>query len=395
MFFQIFYRLKMRKVPVSTTELLDFLKVVQYISDTKGFSNLKELYLVGRSSLIKDIKYFDDYDLIFSEVFSTLKINDEEFRNLLNQWLSEISKSTLDEDRKKDAMNLSTEDLFKELEKRINEQKEKHNGGNYWIGTGGTSAFGNSGFNPNGVKIGENPGMKLAIDVLNERKYREYRTDERLNVRQIKIALKNLKDLRKEGRKEFHLEETILKTCENGGDPEIVFQASRKNKLKLMLLMDVGGSMTPHAERVSKLFSAAHQMNHFKEFHYYYFHNIVYNKVYETASFQKSISLNRLFKKISRDTKVIFVGDASMNPYELFGVAGRYFQSTLYQNQDKELSGIDSLKKLLDFYTDSVWINPEPQSYWDIGTCSAIWELVPMYFLSVDGLKKAINSLIK
>ncbi|MCB1176671.1 MAG: VWA domain-containing protein, partial [Leptospiraceae bacterium] len=211
--------------------------------------------------------------------------------------------------------------------------------------------------------------------------------------RQIKVALKKLKDLRKQGRKEFSIDKSIEKTCENGGDIELVFSPTRKNQLKLMLLMDVGGSMTPHAERVSKLFSAAHQMNHFKEFHYYYFHNIVYDHVYEDALFRKKIRLERLIKKIAKDTKVIFVGDAAMNPYELFGAVGRYhyFRD---ENEPTPRSGMESLKFLLDFYEKSIWMNPDDRRYWGATTCDAIWDEVPMYFLSVDGLSQGIKYLL-
>lgn len=387
--------MKARKIPVTTIELLDFLKVVSHISETKGISNLREIYSIARSCFIKDIKYYDDYDQAFASTFSGLAIEDPDFRSLLEQWLERALKKDLSEAQKKNAMNLTPEELFKELEERLKKQKEKHDGGNYWIGTGGTSAFGNSGFNPSGVRIAGNAGMRTGIEVMTERKYREYRTDEGLNVRQLKVALKKLKDLRKEGKKEFQLEETIQKTCDNGGDPELIFKSSRKNKMKLMLLMDVGGSMTPHAERVSKLFSAAHQMNHFKEFHYYYFHNIVYNKVYQFAEFSGGITLDRLFKKISRDTKLIMVGDASMNPYELFGATGRYYTSYLYEDSEKNISGMDSLKKITDYYKSAVWLNPDPPMYWNSGTCEAIWNEISMYYLSVDGLKKAVTKLLR
>jgi len=392
MFEELFYKLKARKVPVSTTELLDLIRAIAGHSNLRGVLSLKEFYFIARSCLVKDIKFFDDYDLVFANVFGNLGVNDEEFRKLLETWLSKSAGLSISEEKKNNAPLLSEEELFLELQKRLEQQKSRHDGGNYWIGTSGVSPFGHSGYNPQGIRIGGESLNKTALQVFAERKYRDYRTDESLNVRQIKLALKKLKDLRKSGRPEFSIEKTIHKTCENGGDLELVFAPSRKNQLKLMLLMDVGGSMTPHADRVSKLFSAAHQLNHFKEFHYYYFHNIMYEYVYEDASFLKKISLDRLTKKISKDTKVIFVGDAAMNPYELFGTMGRY-----YHNFDvpKSRSGIEALEFLLDFYKSSIWLNPDDPRYWSSTTCEAIADRVSMFFLSVNGLERGVQKLLK
>jgi uncharacterized protein with von Willebrand factor type A (vWA) domain len=392
MFLQFFYSLRATKIPVSTTELFDLLVAVEKYSQKLGYLSLKEFYSIARSCLIKDIKYYDDYDMIFAKTFGDLAGKDSEFRKLLEEWLQKSADIEITEEKKRNAMNLDPDELFEELQKRLQEQKEKHDGGNYWIGTSGTSAFGNSGYNPAGVRIGKGSSMgRSAIQVFADRKYREYRTDESLNVRHIKVALKKLKELRKQGRKDFSIDKTIDRTCENGGDIELVFTPSRKNQLKLMLLMDVGGSMSPHAERVSKLFSAAHQLNHFKEFHYYYFHNIMYEYVYEDALFTKKISLERLIKKISKDTKVIFVGDAAMNPYELFGAVGRYY----YRQDDKKMrTGMESLKFLLDFYEKCIWLNPDDKRYWEATTCDAIWSEVPMYYLSVDGLSQGIKALL-
>ena len=219
-----------------------------------------------------------------------------------------------------------------------------------------------------------------------------YSLDQRI-VKKIGL-LKKLKDLRKEGRKEFQLEDTIKTTCENAGDIELIFHSSRKNKLKLMLLMDVGGSMTPHSQSVSKLFSAAHQLNHFKEFHYYYFHNIIYDRVFTDSIFDKSVSLEKLFKKISPDTKVIFVGDASMNPYELFGSHGSMYSYNSISEAKLKITGHSTLKNLVNFYKSSIWLNPDPPQYWSSTTCEAIWDEIPMYFLSVDGIVKAISKLM-
>ncbi len=395
MFQNFFFRLKSKKIPVSTIELLDLIRVVQALSERDGYLSLGRFYLIARSCLIKDIKYYDDYDLVFADTFGESRLELGNIKAKLSEWLNESIENFLSEERKKNAMNLSIEDVLRELFNRLNEQKERHDKGNYWVGTGGTSAFGNKGYNQNGVRVGGEGGEGIAKQILGDRNYKDYRTDESLNVRQLKLALKKLKDLRKEGKKEFQLDPTIQKTCENAGDIELIFQASRKNKIKVMLLMDVGGSMTPHTQNVGRLFSAAHQLNHFKEFHYFYFHNIIYDRVYLDASFYNSISLDKLYKKISPDTKVLFVGDAAMNPYELYGSYGNYYTyESIIENISPKVTGLSSLKSIISFYNNSVWLNPDSPQFWTSTTCEAIWDEIPMYFLSVDGLQQAISKLI-
>jgi uncharacterized protein with von Willebrand factor type A (vWA) domain len=394
MFQNFFYRLKSKKIPVSTTELLDLIKAVHFYSENESPLTLKKFYSIARSCLIKDIKHYDEYDLVFAETFGDNKIGDPEFTEKLSEWLRIAIDNNLTDERKKNAMNLSIDEIFNELLKRLEEQKERHDKGNYWVGTGGTSAFGNKGYNQNGLRVGGEGGEGIAKQIIGDRNYKEYRTDESLNIRQLKVALKKLKDLRKEGRKEFQLEDTIKKTCENAGDIELVFHSSRKNKLKLMLLMDVGGSMTPHSQSVSRLFSAAHQINHFKEFNYYYFHNIIYDRVFIDSYFDNSISLEKLFNKNSSDTKVIFVGDASMNPYELYGSHGSAYSYNSISEAKLKITGLSTLKNLVSFYKSSIWLNPDPPQYWSSTSCEAIWDEIPMFYLSVDGLVRAISKLM-
>lgn len=395
MFDDFFFRLKGKKIPVSSSELMDFLKIVKFRIEKDGTIPLTNLYTLSRSCLVKDIKYFDDFDLVFAATFGNLELNDSQFQAILAEWLRIAEENKLSEDAKENAMKLETSEVFSELERRLREQKERHDKGNYYLGTGGTSAFGNKGYNQNGVRVGGEGGEGIAIQILGDRNYREYRTDESLNVRQLKVALKKLKSLRKEGRKEFQLDPTIKKTCENGGELEIIFQSSRKNKLKLVLLMDVGGSMTPHSRSVSRLFSAAHQMNHFKEFHYYYFHNIIYDRVFLDSTFDTSLSIERLFQKISPDTKVIFVGDAAMNPYELFGSYGSSFSYNYFgEGHKNKVTGISTLQRITKYYEKCVWINPDSPTYWSSTSCEAIGNEMPMFYLSVNGLSAAIRELL-
>ncbi|MCB1191596.1 MAG: VWA domain-containing protein [Leptospiraceae bacterium] len=404
MFIDFFYRLKQKKIPVTTGELLDLLKSLQSFTEERAVLSLNEFYNIARSCLVKDVKYYDDYDLVFASVFSNIGLQDSEFKKMLEDWLKQAIQKKLSEEQKLKAPNLSYEDLLKELEKRLKEQKERHDGGNYWVGTRGTSPFGNSGYNPKGIRIGGEGGGKSAIEVASERHFAEYRTDETLNVRHIKIALKRLRLLRKEGRETLSVPKTIKKTCDNAGDLEFIFEKNRKNNLKLLLLMDVGGSMTPYAKRVNKLFSAGHQLNHFKEFHYYYFHNVIYDYVYQDASFYVRVPIDRLLKKLKPDTRVIFVGDAYMNPYELFqqaeySSAYNYFFNSRYNEEDEEdhlppKTGIQRLQEFSDYFEKSVWLNPEDKRLWRAPTIDAISGIVPMYFLSIEGIQEGMKHLL-
>ncbi len=399
MFLDFFYRLKLKKIPVSTSELIDLLKAIEFFSKENGFLSISEFYRISRDCLVKEIKYYDEFDICFAECFKTNISNSNEISNLLEDWLKKAIEKELTEEQKNNAKKFSESYVLQKLLERLKEQKERHDGGNKWVGTKGTSPFGNSGFNPNGIRIGGGSGGGTAFDSIDERNYKAYRTDESLNVRQIKLALKKLKILKKEGRPEISINKTIDATCKNSGDIEIIFERSKKNKLKLLLLMDVGGSMSPHAERVSKLFSAAHQINHFQNFDYYYFHNMIYDAVYKDANFQIKLSLKDFYKKHSRDTKVIFVGDASMHSYEFFqktGLFDYYGYKFLKNKENKDIkTGEQRLNELKEYFTSSIWLNPDPKKYWRHETVEPISDIVPMFFLSLDGLEDGIRELVR
>ncbi|MEI1278204.1 VWA containing CoxE family protein [Leptospira venezuelensis] len=393
MFFPFFYRLKSSGVPISTVELLDFLKATDALTKDKTFLTLNEFYRISRLCLVKDVKYYDAFDLVFTELFGERGVLKESFRKEMMDWLSTIFENP----NKLPPGMISPEELWKEFLDRLQNQKGEHHGGNKWIGTGGSSPFGHSGVNPGGVRIGGEGGGKSAIFQAMERKYKDYRTDEQLDVRQIKIALKKLRNLRKEGIPEFHLPKTVDATCKNAGDPELVFDRTRKNGIKVLLLMDTGGSMTPYAERVSKLFSAAHQMNHFKEFGHYYFHNSIYDSVYPKGDLRYPIPLKNLFRKHKDDTKLIIVGDAYMAPYELLDPAYGFYHSRFRQESklpEHPESGLDSFKRIKSHFADTIWMNPEPKRYWDAPTIYEIKKVFPMFFLSVDGLEDGIRELL-
>jgi len=397
MFLNFFYALRNKKIPVTTGELLDLLHVLSDITKKEGSINLESFYYIARNCLIKNIKHYDDYDIVFSQILSLDLLSDTNFKNKLEDWLKKAIESDLSEQRKLDALKIFPEDLISELEKRLKEQKERHDGGNHWIGTGGTSPFGNNGFNEGGIRIGGESRNRSAISVAGERRYKDYRTDETLGVRQIKAALKKLRALKKEGKPKLSIPHTIRKTCDNAGDIEAIIKKTRKNDLKLLLLMDVGGSMSPYAVRVNKVFSAAHQLNHFKEFHYFYFHNIIYDFVYKDASMRNRITADLLLKKFRPNTRVIFVGDAYMAPYELFHKSQYhqdYYEFGKKGKVQDNKSGLERLIQLTDYFEKCIWLNPESINYWNAPTVSAIQKQVEMFFLSLDGIEKGIKQLL-
>ena len=399
MFIDFFFSLKKQGIPVTPREYLDLLRVLEMKDIDESFS-LESFYLIARSCLIKDIKYFDDYDIVFNSCFGT-SYGDESFRKDLHSWLDKAKKFELDEERLKNALKIPTEKLMEELKKRLEEQQKRHDGGNKWIGTGGTSPFGNSGFNPEGIRIGGGAGSRSALAVVGERKFKDYRQDLALDIRNIKVALKKLRILSNTGRVELSISKSIQRTCNNAGEIELVYEKNRKNKIKLLLLMDIGGSMTPHSRRVERLFSAAHQINHFKYFKAFYFHNIFYDELYHDGEldYRKASSLESLFNNYHSDTRVIIVGDALMAPYELFQMTGntmnyyRYLMSDM-DVEGQELSAIERCTEFKKHFPNTVWLNPEKQKFWQHPTCSAIRDVFPMYYLSIEGIDQAIKSLI-
>lgn len=398
MFLEFFYELRAHSVPVSTREFLDFIRSFENIKNQGRIPNLEDLYRIARITLVKDLKHYDAYDLAFSKVFAGYAADDE-FHKKMMDWLEEAKQFELSEERKQKAMLLDHSEILNELQKRLEEQKERHDGGNYWVGTGGTSAFGNSGFNTQGIRVGGRSGARSAIAVAGERNFKDYRNDIVLNTRNIKIALKKVKELKKTGREKIDIDKSIKDTCQNAGEIEISFTKERKNNLKVILLMDVGGSMTPYAESVEKLFSSAHSLSHFKEFIPLYFHNIFYDKFYKSAALRsdEAISFDELKKKYPKDTRIIIVGDAYMAPYELHQMTGSmndFYRSFRGDPYAKSVTGYDSVKKLSKRYKNIVWLNPETKKLWQAPTIRSIRSLVSMYELTIDGLNKACKSLV-
>jgi len=240
---------------------------------------------------------------------------------------------------------------------------------------------------------------------MGQRNYQSYRTDQQLQTRNIKMALKGLRLLKKDGRTQLSINKTIEATCQNAGDIQIIEEKSRKNDLKLILLLDVGGSMTVHSKQVEKLFTALHQLQHFKTFKAYYFHNIIYDHVYETSdlTLENALSLPDFYKKFSSETRIIILGDAAMSPFEYWQMNGAlrhaydyYGRSGQYPIQDQySLSGEERLKEIIERFPHLYWLNPDPLEYWTSSTTKAVLKLIPMASLSVDGLNILAKTLSK
>ncbi|MDX9999816.1 MAG: VWA domain-containing protein [Polyangia bacterium] len=355
-------------------------------------SRFTGFYNVARSLLCRTEADFDAYDQVFANHFQGVALKARELSEEILGWLRQAAGYLNISPEELAAMEkLGLDELMRQLEERMREQDGEHHGGNRWIGTGGTSPFGWGGAHPTGIRIGGQSMGRSAMQVAELRRFRGYRTDLQLDVRQIKVALARLRELTREGtREELDVEESIEATCKNAGELTLVWRAPRRNNVRLVLLMDVGGSMDPHSRLVSRLFSAAHSSRHFKAFEAYYFHNCVYDDVYHDAGFWKGLPLTDLFAKHGPETKLVMVGDALMHPVELFQPNG-----AITWTQHNFRPGIECLRRLSDHFTRVAWLNPEPDRYWRHPTVNAIRDLFPMFPLTLDGLNGAVSSLVK
>jgi uncharacterized protein len=386
MFTEFFYTLRRRKIPVSLTEWMTLMEAL-----SKGcISDLDEFYYLARAILVKNEAYFDDYDIAFQEYFTGIEVP-LEISTQVHDWLKDIIDTiarNAEENDRFSKMNL--EELLKELEKRLKEQTEQHDGGNYWIGRGGTSPFGHSGISPQGIRIGGESHGRHAVKIAQERHFRNYRSDLTLDVRQVKVALRKLRKLQRIGQPdELDLAGTIDATAKNYGDLSVIWRRSRKNSVKLLLLMDVGGSMEPFARLCSQLFSAAHSSGHFKDFQFYYFHNCIYHRLYRDIERREGINTQYILNTLDASYYVMLVGDARMGPWELISPRG----SIDFYESD-ETPGIEWLKRIARHFNHCVWLNPEERVFYDNTTVQLISKVFPMYALTLDGLDLGLKQLV-
>ncbi|ACY17508.1 vWA domain-containing protein [Haliangium ochraceum] len=383
------YELRSRDVKVSSHEwmaLMDALALGLHDSSLDGF------YRVARSICVKDVAQYDAFDEAFLAYFKDVHVDALALSEQLLQWLQDpAARRRLSPEELAMLESMDLERLRALFEQRLREQKERHDRGNRWIGTGGTSPFGNGGTFPGGLRVGGMGGGRSAMQVAGERRFRNYRKDLVLDVRQIDLALRDLRQLGREGaEEELDLDETVDKTCSNAGELELVFRPPRRNRVKLVLMMDVGGSMDPYAELVGRLFTAASRAGRFAKFRSFYFHNCVYEKVYEDGHFRDGIPVEELIANSDRDEKLVFVGDAWMHPAELLQPGGSIF----YDHQNRR-AGIDWLRRLSEHFRRSVWLNPEAKRFWAQSTIEMIARVVPMYPLSVSGIGDAVRYLVR
>jgi len=387
MFTDFFFLLKQRKVPVSITEWMTLMEAL-----SEGLiTNLDEFYYLARAILVKNEAYFDEYDVAFQHYFKGIEMP-ADMQDQLMEWLSDGKRLEDIIRHAGDEFDMyDLEELMREFEKRMAEQTEQHDGGNYWIGRGGTSPFGHSGTHPAGVRIGGESKGRGAIQIASERRFRNYRNDLTLDVRQIKMALRALRQLNRIGPEdELDLDETIDATAKNAGDIEMRWRRSRRNAVKVALFMDTGGSMEPFIDVCSRLFSAAHSSSHFKDLKYYYFHNCVYENVYQDVEHEEEVSTEYLLHTMEPDYKLIMVGDARMAMSELTAKYG-----AIYYYHRNETPGIMWLKRIADHFTHKVWMNPEEPRFWNHPTVQMIDRLFPMHELTLEGVGEAMKTLTR
>ncbi len=394
MFVGFFYALREKGVPVTPTS---FLKLQKALS--MGLINtLEDFYTAARSILIKSERYFDTYDSIFAHTFKGVPLTDPEeielteiVRALLQEWLknpADIAQALgLDE---KELAKFTPEELEKYFLERLKEQDGQHHGGHKWIGTGGTSPVGHSGYHPGGMRIGGASRNKSAIKVAMERRYKDYAQDGPLTEFQINEALKRLRRMVPSGPKDVvNIEKTIYETMRNAGEVEIIFDRRLTDRLKVVLLIDNGGwSMDPYIEVVKTLFN--YSRSQFKDLQIYYFHNTIYDQVWLDPQRQFRPEPIDEFIRREPETRLIMIGDASMAPYELTHPHG-----AIYIDQRQALPSIERLKFLAKTFRHSVWLNPQAEKIWGYTwTIGVIREIFPMFELSLDGLEKAVLHLM-
>ncbi|MBK04928.1 MAG: VWA containing CoxE family protein [Deltaproteobacteria bacterium] len=387
MFVDFFYLLRSRGIKVSITEWLALMEALAL--DLSGTS-LTRFYHLCRSVCVKNEAHFDLYDISFAEYFHDVEPPEDLTEKVLD-WLKDPKfPRELTEEELAQLEVLDLETLREQFEERMREQEERHDGGNRWVGTGGTSPFGHGGQHPSGVRLGGEGRNRSAVQVATKRRFRNLRHDRVLDVRQLGIALRQLRRLTRDGRPdELDIDETIDMTAKNAGEIEMVFRPERKNTVKLLLLMDVGGSMTAYSQLCERLFSAAHAATHFKAFKYYYFHNCPYEALYSDMARREGEPTAKILQDLDKDWFCFIVGDAAMAPYELTAKGGAidYFH---YNDEP----GYVWLQRISQRFPRSVWLNPEPKRYWESTmTTVMIREIFDMYSLSLDGIEEAIREL--
>ncbi len=391
-FVPFLFELRARRIKVGTQEAL---ALAQALIAGLHDSSLDGFYHVARALTVHREQDLDAFDQAFGTHFRGVHAASLDLIKELEDWLRDPKqRRTLTEDELKMLESLDMEELRRRFEERMREQDARHDRGNRWIGTGGTSPFGSQGAHPSGVRVGASGGGRSALGIADARRYRGYRSDVVLDVRQLEVALRKLRAFRREGvPDELDLDETIDRTSKNGGELEIVLRPQRKPRVRVLLLLDVGGSMDPHTEVVSRLFSAARRASNIRELRTYYFHNCIYGRVYGTERFDEPVAIRELLETASAETKLIVVGDAAMHPGELLGSGD--FAYYAGGERGENMPGLRWMMLLADHFRRAVWLNPDEPHYWRGGTAETLGKVFPMFALTLDGLSEAIAHLSK
>jgi uncharacterized protein with von Willebrand factor type A (vWA) domain len=392
MFLDLFYGLRDEGVPVAIQEWQTFLRALE---EGLHGSSLLRFYHLGRACLVKSETFFDAYDRVFARVFKGVegKFGDEVTNELL-EWLADPKNfPNLSPEELEQLQKLTSDELMRKFLERLAEQTERHDGGDRWVGTGGKSPFGHGGQHPTGIRVGGPGKSRSAMKVAEERRFKSYRTDLTLDVRQLRVALRRMRQLVRTGvQTELDLDETVDETCRNAGEIELIFRAPRKNDVRLLLLMDVGGTMDPFYEPVSQLLTALHEERGLRDFEAYYFHNCVYDQVYRDGRLLRAqqVATGDLLHRLDERWKLVIVGDAAMHPAELLEPNG-----SIDPRRQSDTPGVVWLQRLAMHFDRAVWVNPEPPSEWDhYRTVTLVRRLFPMFHLSVDGLGEAVQALV-
>jgi uncharacterized protein len=389
MLIDFFFTLKEAKLPVSIKEFLVLLEAMQknVISNS-----LDEFYFLSRTTLVKDEAHYDKFDQAFGLYFHGIATLFEKIDEIPLDWLMKRMQRELTPEQQAALEKFGYDKLMDRLKELLKEQKERHEGGNKWIGTGGSSPFGNGGQNPEGIRIGGEGGNRTAVKVWEQRAFRDYDSERELGTRNIKVALRRLRRFAREGAQdELALDDTIRATANNAGWLDLRMQAERKNKVKILMLMDVGGTMDDHIARAEELFSAA--KSEFKNMEFFYFHNCVYETLWKNnrRRHAERFSTWDVIRKYPPDTKVIFVGDATMSPYEVLQPGG----SVEYNNEE---AGAVWLQRFTSTFPKFIWLNPEPEGLWQYRQSIAIIRQLMsnrMFPVTIEGLERGMTMLSK
>ena len=389
MLIDFFFILKDAKIPVSIKEFLTLLEAMQ-----QGIvgTSIDEFYFLSRTMLVKDEANYDKFDRAFGLYFKGIQTIFEKHPEIPLDWLKKRLQRELTDEQRAALEKFGYDKLMDRLKQLLEEQKERHEGGNRWIGTGGTSPFGNGGDNPEGIRIGGKSERRSAVKVWEARAFKDYDTERELGTRNIKVALRRLRKFARQGaEEELALDATIKATANNAGYLDIKMQPERKNNIKVLMLFDVGGTMDDHIAQIEELFSAA--KTEFKNMEFYYFHNCVYDYLWKNNHRRHSEKFATwdVLRKYTPDTKLIFVGDATMSPYEILQAGG----SVEYNNEE---AGAVWIQRFTAHFPKYLWLNPEPEGIWQYRQSIDIMRKLlsnRMFPITLSGLEQGMRLLSK